>query len=582
MQDQKVNSPAVAAEAATTAASRAAQNDFIQKIVDKIKTSENILIALSRDPSVDEIAAAIGLTLFLDGMQKHATAIYSGRTPDELAFLQPGETFEKTTDSLQDFIIALNKEKADHLRYKLEGDFVKVFITPYKTRLTEEDLSFSHGDYNVDFVIAINVAAAANLDEALHEHGRIMHDASVVNITTGEPGKFGEIEWSSPTASSLCEMITGLIFVLQGSDEKPLDRDVATALLTGIVAATDRFSNNRTNPDTLGIASKLMAMGADQQLITSNINGNERVKNMGGGAEKATETKPADKTSLTVEHDDEVVNPAAQMAPNAGGMGSPAPSAVGATNNVTPESVIVQPVIPTGAPLSTDTMVLPGVNVSAPNANEVTTPKPDEMRLPNVAVPGANPAAGASTPVSAPSVQATPKAPEMAIPGVPTVTTNASTNTEMQLPGVPSSTNTRSMVTAAPTEPTTPQVGPTLQPPEVERKPKNYAEMMEEALAEPMPGAGAAPEAAGSPAGASTMEILTAQPGQTMQAGQAPQQMSMPQGAPAMAVPPMPTAEPVANPMGGAVLPPPPAPDVSSGMMPPVLPPVQVSPEITG
>lgn len=97
------------------------QNDFERRIIDKIRSSENILVALSRDPSVDEMAAAIGLTMFLDGLQKHTTAIYSGATPDALQFLQPAETFETNTDSLQDFIIALSKDKADHLRYKLEG-----------------------------------------------------------------------------------------------------------------------------------------------------------------------------------------------------------------------------------------------------------------------------------------------------------------------------------------------------------------------------------------------------------------------------------------------------------------------------
>ena len=99
MQDQKntktpPTSPADPVKTMDTMVGRAAQGDFVQKIVEKIKNSENILIALSRDPSVDEIAAAIGLTMYLDSMQKHATAIYSGRTPNALAFLQPDATFE--------------------------------------------------------------------------------------------------------------------------------------------------------------------------------------------------------------------------------------------------------------------------------------------------------------------------------------------------------------------------------------------------------------------------------------------------------------------------------------------------------
>lgn len=276
------------------APSKVAQSDLVKKIIDKIRSSENILIAVSKNPTVDDIAAAVGLTLYLDGIQRHVTAIYSGRITEGLEFLQPEATFETNTDSLQDFIVALSKDKADHLRYKLEGDYVKVFITPYRAKITEDDLTFSHGEYNVDFVIALDVASADELDEALKEHGRIMHSASTVNITTSEPGKFGEIDWSNPAASSVCEMVTQLILEMQG-DEKPLDKDIATALLTGIVAATDRFSNSRTNSDTLSLAAKLMEMGADQQLITANISGNEI-------SQEEPETEPND--NLMISHEE--------------------------------------------------------------------------------------------------------------------------------------------------------------------------------------------------------------------------------------------------------------------------------------
>lgn len=287
------------------AGSPKASNDvFVRKIVDKIKSSENILVALSRDPSVDEMAAAIGLTLFLDSLQKHTTAIYSGVTPDALQFLQPEGTFETNTDSLQDFIIALNKEKADHLRYKLDGDFVKVYITPYKSNITEEDLEFSHGDYNVNLVLALGVPSAADLDSALAEHGRIMHDATTVDITIDAPGKFAEIEWSDPGASSVSEMVTKLIFAMQGEDVV-LDKETATALLTGIVAATGRFSNDRTNSDTMQLASKLMSMGADQQLISAHVMDNDSGAYSAGAAPR---------TDLAVAHDDIPVNGGPEIA----------------------------------------------------------------------------------------------------------------------------------------------------------------------------------------------------------------------------------------------------------------------------
>ena len=245
------------------------QPNLAAEVASKIASAKNVLIALSSDPSVDEMATAIGLSLYLFKLGKRATAIYSGSTPNALEFLKPEETFEPTVDTLQDFVIAINKEKADHLRYKLDGDYVKIYITPYRTRLSEDDLDFSYGDFNVDLVLALDVANGIDLDSALREHGRIMHDAVIINITTGNPGKFGEIEWSDKSASSVSEMIADLLYNYGG--EGQISKDEATAFLTGIVAATNRFSNARTTPATMQTAAKLMKSGANQQLVSRNI-----------------------------------------------------------------------------------------------------------------------------------------------------------------------------------------------------------------------------------------------------------------------------------------------------------------------
>ena len=242
--------------------------DAVSKVADKIQHATNILIALSKDPNVDEISAAIALAFVLDQQKKHVTAIYSGQTPNALEFLRPEETFQKDISGLQDFIIALNKSKADHLIYQVEGDYVKILITPYKGQIKKEDLEYSYSDYNVDLVIVFNVNSGSEIDSALSEYGRIMHDAMAINITSSVPGRFADLEWSDPSKSSVCEMVYDLLGELE-IDNTP--QEVATALLTGILSATERFSNNRTKPTTMAVASKLMEAGADQQLISSNI-----------------------------------------------------------------------------------------------------------------------------------------------------------------------------------------------------------------------------------------------------------------------------------------------------------------------
>lgn len=66
-----------------------------KQAVERLKQATNILVTVSKNPSVDQLASAIGITLLLNKLGKHATAVYSGKTPSTLEFLQPDKTLEK-------------------------------------------------------------------------------------------------------------------------------------------------------------------------------------------------------------------------------------------------------------------------------------------------------------------------------------------------------------------------------------------------------------------------------------------------------------------------------------------------------
>ena len=310
---------------------------IMRDVSEKIKNVHNILIALSSDPSVDEIATAIALSLCLDRAGKRATAIYSGTTPNALQFLNPERTFETNSNVLKDFVIALSKDKADHLRYKLDGDYVKIFITPYKNSISESDLEFSLGDFNIELVLALNVPSGIDLDDALREHGRVMHDATVINITNGNPGKFGDIEWSDKSRSSIAEMVADLLYNANG--ENGIEPEEATALLTGIVSATDHFTNNMTTANALQIAADLIRSGADRKLVNENINlGSE---NMFFSNPKQDKN---DDGSIKINHDEPQEATASRTidAPNEDKTPSEGPVAEPTTTEPTPAEPIIE------------------------------------------------------------------------------------------------------------------------------------------------------------------------------------------------------------------------------------------------
>ncbi len=260
-----------------------------QQAVENIKQATNVLVTVSANPSVDQLSAALGLTLMLSKLEKHATAVFSGKVPEAIKFLEPDKTLESNVDSLRDFIIALDKEKADKLRYKVENDVVRIFITPYRTKITKDDFQFSQGDFNVDVVVALGVEEREDLDNAIKAHGRILHDSTVVTVNTGATkSKLGTTNWSDEAASSLCEM---LVSVSESFGSGLLDQQISTAYLTGIVAATERFSNNRTSPKVMTMSAQLMAAGANQQLIANELQ--IQVK-----PEVKTKAKPSDDVEI--------------------------------------------------------------------------------------------------------------------------------------------------------------------------------------------------------------------------------------------------------------------------------------------
>lgn len=283
--------------------------DIQTSIVEDIRAVENILVTVSSNPTVDELSAALGLALILDQLEKRCAAVFSGNVPPAITFLYPERTFENTADSLRDFIIALDKEKADHLRYKVDGDLVKIFITPYKTVLSQKDLEFTQGEFNIELVLALGVTSSEQLDKALDASPNILHDAKIVTVTSGDKrSTLGSVDWHDSAASSLSEMIVSLAQELGGA-ESLLDEQIATALMTGIVSATERFSNTRTNSNSLTIAAELMAAGANQQLIAAKLAEAHDIKPARKTAKKSIQ-KSQDQTShdgteLSITHDDE-------------------------------------------------------------------------------------------------------------------------------------------------------------------------------------------------------------------------------------------------------------------------------------
>lgn len=79
--------------------------------------------------------------------------------------------------------------------------------------------------------------------------------------------EFGQLNWVEPTAVATAQMLVRLVAAL----DVPLDVEIATCLLNGIVTDTRGFRTSNTSPEVMQTVSELMNAGASLPELTDRI-----------------------------------------------------------------------------------------------------------------------------------------------------------------------------------------------------------------------------------------------------------------------------------------------------------------------
>lgn len=239
-----------------------------QQLGELLRGGRNFIVTTVANPSVDQLAAVLGLTLLLRKTNKNAQGVVFGNLPRATDFL-PTYTLVSQPAAQRDFIIKLDtsKTEADKLKYTTEGKQLQVYITPFNGNFTKDDVSFDYGDYHVDGVIALGITDLKKLGELFGKDKALVSKSQVATINNKADGVGGVLSWHEDT-SSLSEMIMSMSEALGSGN---LDEEIATTLLAGIVDATKQFSAPNTTPKVMTMAAQLMAAGAKQADVMKNL-----------------------------------------------------------------------------------------------------------------------------------------------------------------------------------------------------------------------------------------------------------------------------------------------------------------------
>lgn len=243
-----------------------ALNEY-QQAYTNLGQKKNILIIAGPKEIEDSYPAAIALATVL-AQNKKEIAIFSPASPgDQFSFLGSAYNLQKTIQSSQDLVISVDcaQKSIKQIRYTRKDGKLNIHVAPAAdTRFETEDAHVSLA-FNYDLIVTLGLDDLASLNEEFERNASFFFETPILNIDKNSSNeRYGQVNVVEPTLSSCSEIAVKL---LKQWHEELISKDVATCLLTGIIASTHNFQNSRTKPNTLYEAAYLTSREADRQKI---------------------------------------------------------------------------------------------------------------------------------------------------------------------------------------------------------------------------------------------------------------------------------------------------------------------------
>lgn len=242
-----------------------------QKVKEALAKNEKIAILVGKNPSIDDMAAALSLYLGLSKQYKDISISLPNEPLVELSSLV-GINKVKTTLGSEggDLIVSFpyKEGEIEKVSYTLEEGYLNIVVKAGPDGLTfsERDIQYKRGGAFPTLLFIIGTPRLADLGSLFDPEG--LKDTTVINIDNkSENQGFGDIVLVSQGFSSVSEQIATLLQAL----DFDLDIDISQNLLSGISFATDNFQKPTTSASAFEIAGQLMKKGAVRASITSRL-----------------------------------------------------------------------------------------------------------------------------------------------------------------------------------------------------------------------------------------------------------------------------------------------------------------------
>lgn len=243
-----------------------------EQIKKLLEDKKDILITFHPHSQGDAIASAAALALYLEKLGKRVEIVSAGFVaPQNLKFLKKIETIKSSFPHLQKFVITVDVEKTglNELSYDLKDNRLRLFITPRAGFLNRDNLRTAQSDFKYDLIFVLDTQDLSGLGALYDNNTELFFSQPIINLDHHSANEhFGQVNLIDTTATATGELLYKLLTDL---GPEHISEEVATALLTSIIANTKSFKTHNIKPRTLYLASRLMGLGADREHIVQNL-----------------------------------------------------------------------------------------------------------------------------------------------------------------------------------------------------------------------------------------------------------------------------------------------------------------------
>lgn len=240
---------------------------IVQKIQEVLQKDSAIGIVIGKNPSVDEVAAALGLYLSLNTNGKNLSIACPTEPLVEHSSLVGVDKIKTFFSSDKgDLIVSFPYAEGDieKVSYTLEDGSLNIIVKGGVNGLSfsEKDVKYKRASGTPEVLFVIGTPRISDLENLFDAEG--LKNTTVINIDNKQDNQgFGDIVFVSQNYSSVSEQIGSLLTELQF----PLDIDIAQNLFSGISNATDNFQSQKTSPVAFEMAAILLRKGASRQRV---------------------------------------------------------------------------------------------------------------------------------------------------------------------------------------------------------------------------------------------------------------------------------------------------------------------------